>query len=155
MISRAFAATALLFATPSQAQTARPMLDYASAATIRDACIAWAEARAMTLAIAIYDEAGRLVTFTKMDGAPTAVSDFAMWKGRSAATIHVASKETANWGAGAPGLASWEGGTPIFTPDGAPLGGVGVSGADSADDSACGLAGIVAAGLRPTASDPG
>jgi uncharacterized protein GlcG (DUF336 family) len=72
-----------------------------------------------------------------------------MWKGKSAATIHVASKETANWGPGAPGLASWEGGTPIFTPEGTALGGVGVSGASSADDSACGEAGIAAAGMAP------
>lgn len=150
MISRTFAAAAtLLLATSVQAQTARPMLDYASAATIRDTCLAWAQERGMTMAIAVYDEAGRLVTFAVMDGTPTAVTDFAMWKARSAATIHVASKETANWEPGAPGLASWEGGTPIFTTEGVALGGVGVSGADSADDSACGIAGIVAAGLLP------
>jgi hypothetical protein len=31
-----------VLAAPAGAQTARPMLDYASAATIRDACVAWA-----------------------------------------------------------------------------------------------------------------
>ncbi|MEO5705993.1 MAG: heme-binding protein [Alteraurantiacibacter sp.] len=145
------AASLLLVAGSAAAQTARPMLDYASGATIRDSCLAWAQERNLTVAVVVYDEAGRLITFAVMDGTPTAVTDFAMWKGRSAATIHVASKETANWGPGAPGLASWEGGTPIFTADGAALGGVGVSGSSSADDSACGLAGIAAAGLRPTA----
>lgn len=137
--------------SPAAAQTARPMLDYASAAAIRDGCLAWASERNLTVAVAVYDESGRLITFAHADGTPTAVADFAMWKGRSAATIHVASKETANWGPGAPGLASWEGGTPIFTRDGVALGGVGVSGAESAEDSACGVAGIEAAGLTPSA----
>lgn len=154
MIRHAFTVAALLLATtPTQAQTARPMLDYASAATIRDTCLAWAGARDLKVAVAVYDEAGRLITFAFMDGTPTAVADFAMWKGRSAATVHTASKETANWGAGAPGVATWEGGTPIFTADGTALGGVGVSGAASADDSACGIAGITAAGLRERAGD--
>jgi glc operon protein GlcG len=140
----------LAAAMPALAQTARPTLDYATAATIRDGCLAWAGERGLHVAVAVYDESGRLIAFALADGAPTAVADFAMWKGKSAATIHVASKETANWGPGAPGLASWEGGTPIFTPDGTALGGVGVSGASSADDSACGEAGIAAAGMAHT-----
>jgi uncharacterized protein GlcG (DUF336 family) len=143
-------ATLLLaaLAAPAPAQTARPMLDYATAAKIRDGCLAWASARKLTVAVAVFDESGRLIAFAFSDGTPTAVADFAMWKGKSAATIHVASKETAKWGQGAPGVASWEGGTPIFSPDGAALGGVGVSGGESAEDSACGEAGIAAAGMK-------
>lgn len=144
-------AAALALALPASAQTARPMLDYGTAAAIRDGCIAWAEARDLTVAIAVYDESGTLLAYAHMDGAANAVGDFAMWKGRSAARIHVASKETANWGQGAPGVASWEGGTPIFSPGGAALGGIGVSGAPSADDAACGEAGIAAAGMKHTA----
>ncbi len=45
----------LLASSPSWAQTPRPMLDYASAATIRDACIAWAGERKLTVAIAVFD----------------------------------------------------------------------------------------------------
>ncbi|MFC3098658.1 GlcG/HbpS family heme-binding protein [Alteraurantiacibacter palmitatis] len=134
---------------PVAAQTLRPALDYANAATIRDTCLAFAAERGLAVAVAVYDAAGRLIAYAHMDGAPTAVGEYAQWKGRSAATIHVASKETANWGPGAPppGLATWEGGVPFFTTDGAPLGGVGVSGASSAQDSACGETGIAAAGL--------
>jgi uncharacterized protein GlcG (DUF336 family) len=88
------------------------------------------------------------MAFALMDGAASAVGDYAQWKGRSAATIHVASAETANWGRGPAQLATWEGGTPVFSAAGAPLGGVGVSGAESAEDAACGKAGIAAAGLR-------
>lgn len=141
----------LALATPAAAQTPRPMLDYASAATIRDACIAWAAERELEVAIAVFDESGTLLAFALMDGAASAVGDYAQWKGRSAATIHVASAETANWGRGPPGLATWEGGLPVFSAEGAALGGVGVSGAESAEDVACAKAGIAAAGLRETA----
>jgi len=141
----------LALAEPLGAQTARPMLDYASAATIRDTCVAWAAEHKVKVAIAVYDERGTLLTFALMDGAATAVGGYAQWKGRSAATIHVASAETANWGRGPAELATWEGGTPIFTANGVPLGGVGVSGGQSAEDSACGKAGIAAAGLRDAA----
>lgn len=150
-LATAFAA-AVLVCAPAGAQTPRPMLDYASAATIRDTCIAWAAERDLAVAVAVYDEAGRLLAFAHMDGGSTAVGEIAMWKGRSAATLHVASAETANWGPGAPGVATWQGGTPFFTQDGVALGGVGVSGAPSADDAACGEAGIAAAGLKHTAN---
>jgi uncharacterized protein GlcG (DUF336 family) len=141
----------LALQAPVTAQTPRPMLDYASAATIRDGCIAWATQHNLKVAIAVYDERGTLLAFALMDGAASAVSDFAQWKGRSAATIHVASVETAKWGDGPPGLATWEGGLPIFSVDGAALGGVGVSGAESDEDAACGKAGIAAAGLKEAA----
>ena len=138
-------------AVPLAAQTPRPMLDYASAAAIRDTCLAWAGERDLSVAVAVFDESGTLLAFAHMDGASSAVGGFAQWKGRSAATIHVASAETANWGEGPPGLATWEGGLPIFSADGVALGGVGVSGAQSAEDIACARAGIAAAGLKEAA----
>jgi len=141
----------LMISAPLTAQTSRPMLDYESAATIRDTCIAWATERRLTVAIAVFDESGKLLAFAQMDGAASAVGDFAQWKGRSAATVHVASATTAEWGRGPPGLATWEGGLPIFSASGVALGGVGVSGAESAEDVACGRAGIAAAGLREAA----
>ena len=133
---------------PVAAQTPRPMLDYASAATIRDTCVAWAAERKLAVAVAVFDESGKLLAFAHMDGAASAVGDFAQWKGRSAATIHVASAVTAEWGRGPPGLATWEGGVPVFSDQGEALGGVGVSGAQSAEDVACAKAGLAAAGLR-------
>ena len=142
---------ALALAAPAPAQTARPMLDYASAAAIRDACVAWAGERKLAVAVAVFDERGTLMAFALMDGAASAVGDYAQWKGRSAAMIHVASAETAEWGRGPPGLATWEGGVSVFSTEGVALGGVGVSGAASAEDVACGKAGITAAGLRESA----
>ena len=140
--------TILAFAAPGAAQTSRPMLDYASAEKIRDGCVGWDTERKLAVAIAVFDERGTLMAFALMDGAASAVGDYAQWKGRSAATIHVASAETAEWGRGPPGLATWEGGVPVFGSDRAALGGVGVSGAESAEDVACAQAGIAAAGLR-------
>jgi glc operon protein GlcG len=138
-------------AAPGAAQTARPMLDYASAAAIRDGCVAWAGERRLAVAVAVFDERGTLMAFALMDGAASAVGDYAQWKGRSAATIHVASAETAEWGRGPPGLATWEGGVPVFSGEGVALGGVGVSGAESAEDAACARAGVAAAGLKDRA----
>ena len=40
---------ALAMSAPAVSQTPRPMLDYASAATIRDTCIAWATQRDLTV----------------------------------------------------------------------------------------------------------
>lgn len=134
--------------SPLLAQAQRPMLEYSSAAAIRDGCLAWAKDHDLTIAVAVFDESGKLLAFAHMDGAASAVGEFAQWKGRSAATIHVASSETASWGQGPPGLATWEGGLPIFSTNGVALGGVGVSGAESSDDVACGRAGIAAAGLN-------
>ncbi len=151
-MNKIVAALLAILALPAStaAQTPRPMLDYASAATIRDTCLAWAGQRDLAIAVAVFDESGRLLAFAQMDGAASAVGDFAQWKGRSAATIHVASAVTAEWGRGPPGLATWEGGLPVFSADGAALGGVGVSGAQSAEDVACAKAGIAAAGLTET-----
>jgi glc operon protein GlcG len=138
----------LALSAPGMAQTPRPMLDYANAATIRDTCVAWAKERDLAIAVAVYDEGGKLVAFAHMDGAASMVGDVAQWKGRSAAMIHFASAQTAEWGRGPPELATWEGGVPVFSAEGVALGGVGVSGAASSDDVACGKAGIAAAGLR-------
>ena len=134
------------------AQGLRPMLSLDTAAKVRDTCLAWAKERKLNVAIAVYDDAGRLVTFARMDGANTAVSDIAMWKGRSAATYRVASAETAKWNNPAfPGISTGGGGTPIVTADGKPLGAIGVSGAATEEDIACGEAAIAAVSLRTKA----
>ncbi len=145
---------AVLFAgvpLAGHAQTLRPVLTYESAAKIRDGCLAFAREKKLDVAIAVHDEAGRLLTFARMDGASTAVSDIAMWKSRSAATFRYSSAETARWNAPMiPGIATAGGGVTVFTADGRALGAIGVSGAQTEDDIACAEAGIRAAGLRAT-----
>lgn len=135
--------------TAVPAQTPRPMLSYESAARMRDGCLAFARDKKLNISLAIHDEAGRLLTFARMDGASTAVSDVAIWKSRSAATFRYSTAETARWNAPQiPGIATAGGGVVAFTADGQALGAIGVSGAQTEDDIACAEAGIRAAGLR-------
>lgn len=142
-----------LAAVSAQAQTPRPELDYASAARVRDSCIAWAAERKLEVSVAVFDRHGNLIAAGHMDGAPAAVGEIAQWKGRSAARMQVATAATAKWGGSAPDIANWQGGLPFATREGAPLGGVGVSGASSDEDEACGRAGIAAAGLVEAGAD--
>ncbi|MEO6359074.1 MAG: heme-binding protein [Sphingomicrobium sp.] len=131
------------------AQTLRPMLTLDTASRVRDSCLAWAKERKLNVAIAVYDESGRMLTFARMDGASTAVSDIAMWKGRSAATYRSASADTAKWNNPSfPGIATAGGGVPIFTADGQALGAIGVSGAQTEEDIACGETAIASVSLR-------
>ena len=142
-----------LLAGPAMAQSARPALDYGKAASIRDGCLAFAKERKFEIAIAIFDDAGRLMTFARTDGAEGAVSDLAQWKAKSAAAYRISTETSAKWNApNTPGLATMPGGLPIFSADGTPLGGVGVSGAAApGGDAACAEAGLAAAGLRDAA----
>jgi glc operon protein GlcG len=141
-------AALVLLLSPANAQTLRPTLDYASAAKIRDSCLAWASEHKIKVAIAIFDSGGNLIAFAHMDGAPIAVAAFAQWKGKSAAMVQETSAETAKWGGSAPIIANWGGGIPILTAEGVALGGVGTSGGEVPEDTACGAAGIRAAGLK-------
>ena len=134
---------------PVSAQSQRTQLDYETAAMIRDGCLDWASERGFELSIAIFNDAGLLVTSAHMDGTATAIGEVAQWKGKSAATYRFPSATTAQWGGPGPGMANWGGGVPFVARDGTPLGGIGVSGAQTEDDIACGLAGIEAAGLKP------
>ena len=146
------AALAVAVQASANAQVMRPVLSLETASRMRDTCLTWARERKLNVAIAIYDDSGRLMTFARRDGANTAVSDIAMWKGRSAATYRVASAETAKWNNPAfPGISTGGGGTPIFTADGKPLGAIGVSGAATEEDIACGEAAIAAVSLRAKA----
>lgn len=146
------AACVALLSAGAPAQTPRPVLSYQSAATMRDACLAFARDKKLDISLAVHDEAGRLLAFARMDNASTAVSDVAIWKSRSAATFRYATAETARWNApNLPGISTAGGGLAVFTADGKAVGGIGVSGAQTEDDIACAEAGIKAAGLRSTA----
>ncbi|GAB5349537.1 GlcG/HbpS family heme-binding protein [Alteriqipengyuania sp. 357] len=149
MFPAAVAAALLVpgIASVAGAQTSRTVLTYAAAAEVRDGCVAWATERGLTISLAVFDDAGRLITTAHLDGTPTAIAEVAQWKGRSAATYRQPSAATATWGGHAPLLADWAGGVPFSATDGTALGAIGVSGASSDDDVACALAGIAAAGL--------
>ncbi len=106
------------------------------------------------IVIAIFNASGNLKIFARQDFARTGSIDFAMVKGRTAAVLGITTDalgktDYADPGrpmgiASAEGLTIVQGGVPIFAADGTLLGGIGVSGAPSAHDEACGKAGIAA-----------
>ncbi len=142
----------MALAVPASAQTARPMLDYATAAKIRDGCLAYARDRQDAVAIAIFDDEGRMLSFDQMDGVVNIAGELAQWKARAALNYRVSTETMSKWADRAiPGTANLPGGVPLFTADGAPLGAVGVSGSHANGDLACAKAGVAAAGLVETA----
>lgn len=145
------AAATLLLAAPAAGQTARPMLDYATAAKMRDACVAYASDHQAGVAIAIYDDEGRLVTYAVMDGIVNVSGELARWKAQAAMNYRVPTSAMANWNPAIPEVATFPGGVPFYTVEGAPLGAIGVSGSSPDGDLACAKAAVAAAGLRETA----
>lgn len=146
----ALAAMAAIIPSALQAQAARPMLEYASAAKIRDACVAWAGDKKIKVAVAVYDDSGKLITFGNMDGTQIGSNQLAQEKGKSAASFRMTTAVMADVvKTYVPGIIAAGGGQPFYTSGGVPLGGVGVSGGTVDEDIACGKAGIEAAGLKP------
>lgn len=112
-------------------------------------CLEHARKSKQDVAIAIYDQGGILLSFTQTDGAAPATGEVARWKGTSAAYYRLATAKTAEWGIHAlPKIAIVQGGLPIFSADGKPLGGIGVSGAPPEFDEECAALATQAAGLR-------
>jgi len=150
MSRRLALAATLLIGVPASAQTARPVLDYASAAKIRDTCLGYARAHNIKVAMVVLENHGMTVTLAHMDGVSMGVGEIALWKATSAAKYGRATADTAalNPPANMPSAATIMGGVPIYSADGVLLGGVGTSGGKPADDAACGTAGIEAAGLK-------
>ena len=111
-----------------------------------------AEARknSWPVAIAIFDTAGQLVAFEKMDDTQTASVDIAQDKGRSAVIFRRPTKvmedAVAGGGAGVRFLnlrnaSTVEGGLPIVSAAGKVIGGIGVSGVTSQQDGLVAKAG--------------
>lgn len=146
----ALAAIAAIVPAAVQAQASRPMLEYATAAKIRDACVAWATSNKAKVAVAVYDDSGKLITFANMDGTLIGSNQLAQDKGKSAASFRMTTAMMADVVKSyVPGIIAAGGGQPFYTAEGVPLGGVGVSGGTVEQDIACGKAGIEAAGLKP------
>lgn len=148
MVSAGFVAIATLLASAgSQAQTMRPFLDFKTADAIRDHCLANAEQAGHTVAVAVFDDGGDLMSFSN-HGASPAAADLAQWKGRSAAVYRSSTRDTATWNTpAAPMIATMEGGVPLFARDGTAIGGIGVSGASSEFDAECGTRAAAAENL--------
>ena len=108
------------------------------------------------IAVAAFDDDGKLVAFVRMDGARPLPQMLAQKKAYTAAVMRT---DTAAFAErmkqqgrsvsdlGDPNLTAVQGGLPVQAADGTPLGGIGVSGLRADEDEALSSVGIQAMGL--------
>lgn len=146
---------ALAFSAATHAQIPAQRISAASAQAIIDGCVKRDEASNQSHSIAVMDTGGHLVALLRMDRSSAGATEFAIAKARASATWGFATAGMEEGARGTPGFAdapyvvTVAGGVPVYSADGtARLGSVGASGEAPADDVACAVAGIEAAGLR-------
>lgn len=125
----------------------RPELTQADCEKISAAAFAEAKRNNWVVAVAILDDGGHLLHFSRMDGATPANAAIAVEKGRTAA---MSRRTSGSWQERIktrpemlkmPGILPVQGGVPILV-DGSCIGGVGVSGVQSHEDEQVAKAGI-------------
>jgi glc operon protein GlcG len=131
----------------------KSMLAIEDTMRVMDAAIAEAKKNRWAVAIAIVDDGGHLLQFTRLDGAPPVSAHIAPEKARAAALGRRETKiyeDMINQGRNAflsaPLQGMLEGGVPIIV-EGQVVGAVGVSGVKSSEDAQVAKAGIAALGL--------
>ena len=131
----------------------KSMLTIEDTARVMDGAIAEAKAKNWAVAIAVVDDGGHLLQFTRLDGTPPVSAYIAPEKARAAALGRRETKiyeDMINQGRNAflsaPLQGMLEGGVPIIV-DGQVVGAVGVSGVKSSEDAQVAKAGIAALGL--------
>jgi Uncharacterized protein, possibly involved in utilization of glycolate and propanediol len=143
------AATLTPFAVAANGEAKSSVLQLSHIQKMNAKCLDHARKSKNEVAIAIYDQGGILLSFVQTDAAAPAIGEVARWKGTSAAYYRTATAKTAEWGIpSAPKIATVQGGLPLFSSDGQPLGGIGVSGAPPEFDEECAALATQAAGLR-------
>jgi glc operon protein GlcG len=131
----------------------KSMLTIEDTARVMDGAIAEAKKNNWAVAIAIVDDGGHLLQFTRLNGAPPVSAHIAPEKARAAALGRRETKiyeDMINQGRNAflsaPLQGMLEGGVPIIA-EGQVVGAVGVSGVKSSEDAQVAKAGIAALGL--------
>jgi len=126
----------------------RPVLTLEDCSRIHAAAQAEARRNSWIVAIAIVDDGGHLLHFARMDGATPANAAIAVDKARTAAISRRSSgkweqliKDGRTGMLNMPGILPVQGGVPIVV-EGSCIGGVGVSGVQSAQDEQIAQAGI-------------
>ena len=132
------------------------IISYASAARLRDADLDHAAANGWSVAVAVLDPWGALVTSARMDGVAPPILEFAVDKaytatlGKTTRAFYERMSSSPHLTLGLqtrPRLCAWDGGLPIR--DGGELiGAIGVSGAAGREDVACAEAALEKAGLN-------
>ena len=131
----------------------KSMLTIDDAAQVMTGAVAEAKKNKWAVAIAVVDDGGHLLQFTRLDGTPPVSAYIAPEKARAAALGRRETKiyeDMINQGRNAflsaPLQGMLEGGVPIVA-DGQVVGAVGVSGVKSSEDAQVAKAGIAALGL--------
>jgi len=131
----------------------KSMLTIDDATQVMDGAVTEAKKNGWAVAIAVVDDGGHLLQFTRLDGTPPVSAYIAPEKARAAALGRRETKiyeEMINQGRNAflsaPLQGMLEGGVPIIA-DGQVVGAVGVSGVKSSEDAQVAKAGIAALGL--------
>lgn len=156
IVAAVAAALAAGYAAPARALERKPVLTLEMAKRMADACeAAQKHAGWRPVNIAIFDDGGNLKLFRRQDDAFVGSVEVSQLKGRTSAVFPVSTRAVGERSFGkegappqtpgiafVPGVASFPGGLPVFTADGHHIGGIGVSGATSDEDEACGQAAI-------------
>ncbi len=151
LILAASTAIALAIAAPAFAQDKKTTLNLETAKKIAAGCVAKAKAEGWRMNIAILDDGGNLKYFERMDGAFRGSIQIAQLKANTSTMFPFPTKAIGEIAksipgiAHVPGVATFEGGLPIKTGAGEPIGAVGVSGASAEQDGICAQAGLDAA----------
>lgn len=131
------------------------VISYASAARLRDAVLEHASNNGWSVAVAILDPWGAVVTSARMDGVPAPILEFAADKAYTATLgkttraffDRMSSSPELTLGLQTrPRLCAWDGGLPIRE-NGALIGAIGVSGAAGHEDVDCAEAALSKLGL--------
>ncbi len=132
----------------------RQVLTLGLASKMIAACEAYASAQKLDpLTIVVFDDGGNLKALSRQDGALLVTLDFAQGKARTAAMLGMSTKELGDSVEFTDNdrpmglrylddISMVQGGLPIRSKSGQLLGGIGVSGAPSEQDEACGRAAL-------------
>lgn len=104
-----------------------------------------AEEMGIKVSVAIVDQHGNLVAFRRMDGAILASVKFSQGKALTSATIPMSTADIAEMNAktpgtpfgNVPGFVLLQGGVPLFSESGQPIGAIGVAGGSGEQDEQC------------------
>jgi glc operon protein GlcG len=149
------AAGAVAYSAAALAQAPAQRITADTAQAIVAGCLARDGTANQSHAIAVTDTGGHLVAALRAERSSAGAMEFAIAKARAAAIWGFATSGMEEGARSTPGFANAPhvvtvpGGVPVYSADGtARLGAVGASGTAPADDVACAVAGIEAAGLR-------
>ena len=145
-----------LICLSAQSQGMRPSLQRPTAETIAQACLSLAERKGWRMAVAVNDETGRLLHFSRMAGAALISVPVSQLKANTSSALPISTRQfraavATNQGAELlSGITTVAGGLPIVNARGQALGSVGVSGGNEDQDELCAQAGLDAVkGLLP------